>query len=66
MLSQEHTQMRDNWLVLHQKGFVFFFCSDRVKEDWGHMSSEKATYTKVGQNNTWPPCQYKQGELETS
>lgn len=28
------------------------FCGrDVVKEDWGHTSSEKATYTKVGQNN---------------
>lgn len=31
---------------------IWFFCGwDVVKEDWGHTSSEKATNTKVGQNN---------------
>lgn len=72
ILSQEHTQMQDNWLVVHQKGFVLFFLfffgpEKNLKEDWGHMSTEKATSTKVGQSNMWPSCQYKQGELvETS
>lgn len=56
-----------NTLVMHQKVFVlFFFCLDGVKKDWGHMFSETATYTKVGQNSRWSPCQHKQGELKTS